>query len=89
MLEEDAHSPNRNVNGMLSLFPEAEIIAPETNGPITAEVLPIFTTVSMRCEQGLEYYHRKQRKEEEPAQRIAIKDFPLSAEKDRNTGHLG
>lgn len=54
MLEEDAHSPNRNVNGMLSLFPEAEIIAPETNGPITAEVLPIFTTVSMRCEQGLD-----------------------------------
>ena len=47
MLEEDAHSPNRNVNGMLSLFPEAEIIAPETNGPITAEVLPIFTASSV------------------------------------------
>jgi len=38
----DAHSPNRNANGMFSLFPEAEIIASETNGPITADVLPTF-----------------------------------------------
>lgn len=44
----DAHSPNRNANGMLSLFPEAEIIASETNGPITADVLPTFYLVSMR-----------------------------------------
>jgi hypothetical protein len=28
---------------MLSLFPEAEIIASETNGPMTADVLPTFT----------------------------------------------
>jgi hypothetical protein len=46
----DAHSPNRNANGMLSLFPEAEIIASETNGPITADVLPTFYRfISMRC----------------------------------------
>ena len=38
---EGAHRPNRNVNGMLSLFPEADIIASETNGPMKAEVLPI------------------------------------------------
>lgn len=31
---------------MLSLFPEAEIIAWETNGPMTADVLPIFATIS-------------------------------------------
>jgi hypothetical protein len=35
---------------MLSLFPEAEIIASETNGPITADVLPTFYRfISMRC----------------------------------------
>jgi len=34
-------SPNKNVNGILSLFPEAEIIASETNGPMAADVLPI------------------------------------------------
>ena len=46
----DAHSPNRNANGMLSLFPEAEMIASETNGPITADVLPTFYRfISMRC----------------------------------------
>ena len=46
----DAHSPNKNANGMLSLFPEAEIIASETNGPITADVLPtFFHYISMRC----------------------------------------
>ena len=45
----DAHSPNRNANGMLSLFPEAEIIASETNGPITADVFPTFYPfISMR-----------------------------------------
>jgi hypothetical protein len=46
----DAHSPNRNANGMLLLFPEAEIIASETNGPITADVLPTFYDfISMTC----------------------------------------
>ena len=39
---EGSHRPNRNVNGMLSLFPEADIIASETNGPMNAEVLPIY-----------------------------------------------
>ena len=36
-----AHSPNRKANGMLSLFPAAEMIALETNGPIKADVFPI------------------------------------------------
>ena len=50
MKDSDAHSPNRNANGMLSLFPEAEIMASETNGPITADVLPTFCRfISMRC----------------------------------------
>ena len=39
---EGTHRPNRNVNAMLSLFPEADIIASETNGPMSAEVLPIY-----------------------------------------------
>ena len=39
---EDTHKPNRNANGMLSLFPEADIIAWEANGPMNAEVLPTY-----------------------------------------------
>jgi hypothetical protein len=67
----DAHSPNRNANGMLSLFPEAEIMASETNGPITADVLPTFyLSISMRCAETVavegRFYHREERKEEEP-----------------------
>jgi hypothetical protein len=45
---EGAHRPNRNVNGMLSLFPEADIIASETNGPMNAEVLPIYRILPQR-----------------------------------------
>ena len=53
---------------MLLLFPEAEIIASETNGPMIADVLPTFyhfvniaTCVNCKCE----FYHREQREEEE------------------------
>jgi hypothetical protein len=50
----NTHSPNRNANGMLSLFPEAEIIASETNGPITADVLPTFYRfISMRYAESV------------------------------------
>ena len=63
-----AHSPNKNANGMLLLFPDAEIIASETNGPMIADVLPTFSHfVSMatcvNCKGG--FYHGEQRKEEE------------------------
>lgn len=40
------YSPNKNAKGMLSLFPEAVIIAEETKGPIKAEVLPTCKPVS-------------------------------------------
>lgn len=77
--DKDAHSPNRNANGMLSLFPEAEIMASETNGPITADVLPTFYAfVSFRCAEAVavevEIYHREERKEEEPRCKTTIRD---------------
>ena len=38
--EENTYSPKRKANGMLSLFPDAVMIALETKGPINAEVFP-------------------------------------------------
>jgi hypothetical protein len=52
---------------MLLLFPEAEIIAPETNGPISADVLPNFchfVSTATGVKSKSEIYHREQRKEE-------------------------
>ena len=65
-----AHRPNKNANGMLSLFPEADIIASETNGPMNAEVLPIYRISLQRMTPymiELDYYHGEQGKEKEPA----------------------
>lgn len=73
--EKDAHSPNRNANGMLSLFPEAEIMASETKGPITADVLPTFYRfISMYSRGGGRLYHREEREEEEPAYKTTVGD---------------
>ena len=36
------HSPNKNANGMLLLFPDAVMIADDTKGPMNAEVLPTY-----------------------------------------------
>ena len=55
---------------MLSLFPEADIIASETNGPMNAEVLPIYRISLQRMTPymiELDYYHGEQGKEKEPA----------------------
>jgi len=59
---------------MLLLLPEAEIMASETKGPMTADVLPIFTATSACVvrNNGAGYYHREQRKKEEPAQGITV-----------------
>ena len=55
---------------MLSLFPEAEITASETNGPMIADVLPTFLPprqYPMWRKHWRYIYHGEQRKEEEPA----------------------
>lgn len=47
------YSPKRNAKGMLSLFPEAVMIAEETRGPMNAEVLPTyFLSISISKQRG-------------------------------------
>ncbi len=57
---------------MLSLFPDTEIIASETNGPITADVLPTFYRfISMRCAETVTV--------------LVEEDLPRKTEKRRGT----
>ena len=43
MPKKGTYNANKNANGMLSLFPEAVMIAEETRGPINADVLPTYS----------------------------------------------
>jgi hypothetical protein len=40
--EGKTYNPKRKAKGMLSLFPEAVIIAEDTKGPMKADVFPIY-----------------------------------------------
>jgi len=41
----DTHRPNKNAKGMLSLPPDAVMIALDTSGPMKADVFPIWYPV--------------------------------------------
>ena len=43
MPKKGTYNANKNANGMLSLFPEAVMIAEETRGPMNADVLPTYS----------------------------------------------
>ena len=43
----ETYKPNRKANGMLLSFPDAVMIADDTNGPINADVFPTYINVQV------------------------------------------